>query len=123
MAAAVHASSTATSSVAERLTNDLEDWARGIGDRIRTLGARRKGWAQVASLGVNVVGTSAVLAVSFPANDGPQQLLLLDSVRTWDLVFPHADTFNAWAEERYVKLHAALMAITVQPQAACAISA
>lgn len=53
----------ASPELAERLTNDLEDWARGIGDRIRTLGARRKGWAQVASLGVNVVGTSAVLAV------------------------------------------------------------
>lgn len=53
----------ASPELAERLTTDLEDWARGIGDRIRTLGARRKGWAQAASLGVNVVGTSAVLAV------------------------------------------------------------
>jgi hypothetical protein len=53
----------ASAELGERLTNDLEDWARSIGDRIRTLGARRKGWAQAASLGVNVVGTSAVLAV------------------------------------------------------------
>jgi energy-coupling factor transporter ATP-binding protein EcfA2 len=53
----------ASPDLAQRLTDDLEDWARSIGDQIRTLGARRKGWAQAASLGVNVVGTSAVLAV------------------------------------------------------------
>jgi hypothetical protein len=47
----------------QRLADDLEDWAARIGDQIRELGTRRKGLAQVASLGVNVVGTSAVLAV------------------------------------------------------------
>jgi len=47
----------------ERLADDLEEWAREIGERIREIGARRKGWAKVASLGVNVIGTSAVLAV------------------------------------------------------------
>ena len=46
-----------------RLTSDLEEWAADIGDRIRELGGRRKGLAQVASIGVNAVGTSAVLAV------------------------------------------------------------
>ncbi|MEO7295386.1 MAG: GTPase domain-containing protein [Candidatus Limnocylindria bacterium] len=46
-----------------RLTGDLEEWAADIGDRIRELGGRRKGLAQVASIGVNAVGTSAVLAV------------------------------------------------------------
>ena len=42
---------------------DLEAWAAGIGDEIRALGEQRKGWAQVASIGVNAVGTSAILAV------------------------------------------------------------
>ena len=46
-----------------RLGRDVEDWAAGIGDRIRELGTQRKGLAQAASLGVNVVGTSAILAV------------------------------------------------------------
>jgi hypothetical protein len=46
-----------------RLTAELEEWAVGIGEQIRELGARRKGWAQAASLGVNAIGTSAVLAV------------------------------------------------------------
>ncbi|HYI68003.1 MAG TPA: GTPase domain-containing protein [Candidatus Limnocylindrales bacterium] len=46
-----------------RLTADLEAWAAGVGEEIRSLGEQRKGWAQVASIGVNAVGTSAVLAV------------------------------------------------------------
>jgi hypothetical protein len=53
----------ASPGLAQRLTDDLEDWARGIGERIREMGAQRKGWAQVASIGVNAIGTSAVLAV------------------------------------------------------------
>jgi hypothetical protein len=73
---------------------------------------------------ISLIGPSAVLAVYFPANGDPQQLLLLDSVRTWDLVFPHADAFNAWADERYGKLHAALQAPTVHaPAESCAIPA
>ena len=47
----------------DRLVRDLEAWAAGIGDEIRILGEQRKGWAQVASIGVNAVGTSAILAV------------------------------------------------------------
>jgi hypothetical protein len=72
---------------------------------------------------VSLIGPSAMLAVYCPANDGPQQLLLLDSVRVWDLVFPHADAFNAWAGERYAKLYAALPASTVQTPASCTIPA
>ena len=67
---------------------------------------------------ISLISPSAVLAVYFPGDDRPEQLLLLDSVCTWDLVFSHADTFNAWAEERYGKLYAALQATT-----ACAIPA
>lgn len=53
----------ASEGLPERLTAELEEWGTGIGERIRELGARRKGWATAASLGVNAVGTSAVLAV------------------------------------------------------------
>ena len=49
--------------LAGRLADDLESWAAGIAAQIREMGSQRKGWAQAASLGVNVVGTSAVLAV------------------------------------------------------------
>jgi hypothetical protein len=73
---------------------------------------------------ISLIGPSSILAVYSPANDGPQQLLLLDSVRTWDLVFSHADAFNAWADERYAKLHAALNATTVHaPATACPLPA
>ena len=53
----------ASPKLAARLTNDLEGWAAGVGEQIRAMGEQRKGWAQVASIGVNAVGTSAILAV------------------------------------------------------------
>jgi energy-coupling factor transporter ATP-binding protein EcfA2 len=53
----------ASTELGDRLTADLEAWAAGVGDQIRALGEQRKGWAQVASIGVNAVGTSAILAV------------------------------------------------------------
>jgi energy-coupling factor transporter ATP-binding protein EcfA2 len=53
----------ASDGLPERLTSELDGWAAGIGERIRELGAQRKGWATAASLGVNAIGTSAVLAV------------------------------------------------------------
>ena len=73
---------------------------------------------------ISLISPSTVLAVSFPVNDGPQQLLLLDSVRTWDLVFQNADAFNTWAEERYGKLRTALQATPAHALAeTCALPA
>jgi energy-coupling factor transporter ATP-binding protein EcfA2 len=45
------------------LTAQLEEWMEVIGDEIRVMGAQRKGRAQAASIGLNVLGTSAILAV------------------------------------------------------------
>jgi energy-coupling factor transporter ATP-binding protein EcfA2 len=53
----------ASPELAKRIADDLDDWALDVGERIRIMGARRKGWAQAASIGVNAIGTSAVLAV------------------------------------------------------------
>jgi hypothetical protein len=53
----------ASSELAPRLSARLEAWMEEIGDEIRTMGAQRKGRAQVASIGLNVLGTSAILAV------------------------------------------------------------
>ena len=50
---------------------------------------------------ISLIGNSAVLVVYFPGENRPHQLLLLDAARAWELVFPDADAFNAWAEERY----------------------
>lgn len=59
---------------------------------------------------ISLIGNSAVLVVYFPGGNRPHQLLLLDAVRAWELVFPDADAFNAWAEERYGWIEAALQA-------------
>ena len=53
----------ASAKLGDRLTSDLEAWAAGVGEEIRAMGEQRKGWAQVASIGVNAVGTSVILAV------------------------------------------------------------
>lgn len=53
----------ASATLADRLTAELDAWAEDIGERIRAMGEQRRGWARVASLGVNAVGTSAILAV------------------------------------------------------------
>src|SRR5205823_10672468 len=50
---------------------------------------------------VSLIGNSAVLVVYFPGQNQPHQLLLLDAARAWELVFPDAPAFNAWAEGRY----------------------
>ena len=57
---------------------------------------------------ISLTGNSAVLIVLFPGPNKPQQLLMLEAAKAWDLVFPDAESFNAWAEERYRRLVNAL---------------
>jgi hypothetical protein len=57
---------------------------------------------------ISLTGNSAVLIVLFPGSTKPQQLLMLEAAKAWDLVFPNAESFNAWAEERYLQLVHAL---------------
>ena len=57
---------------------------------------------------ISLTGNSAVLIVLFPGHNKPQQLLMLDAAKAWDLVFPDAESFNAWAEERYRQIVNAL---------------
>jgi energy-coupling factor transporter ATP-binding protein EcfA2 len=47
----------------ERLSESLAAWGEAIGSEIVTLGQQRKAWAQAASVGLNVLGTSAMIAV------------------------------------------------------------
>jgi hypothetical protein len=49
--------------MASELKAQLEEWMEVIGDEIQVMGAQLKGRAQVASVGLNVLGTSAILAV------------------------------------------------------------
>jgi energy-coupling factor transporter ATP-binding protein EcfA2 len=53
----------ASSELGDRLSADLEGWALELAESIRALGEQRKGMAQAASIGINVVSTSAILAV------------------------------------------------------------
>ena len=57
---------------------------------------------------ISLTGNSAVLVVLFLGHTKPQQLLMLDAAKAWDLVFPDAESFNTWAEERYRQLVNAL---------------
>ncbi|MDP9143355.1 MAG: GTPase domain-containing protein, partial [Actinomycetota bacterium] len=49
--------------MAADLNAQLMEWMEQIGDEIQVMGAQRKGRAQAASIGLNVLGTSAILAV------------------------------------------------------------
>jgi hypothetical protein len=57
---------------------------------------------------ISLTGNSAVLIVLFPEHNKPQHLLMLEAAKAWDLVFPNAESFNAWAEARYRQLVNAL---------------
>jgi len=64
---------------------------------------------------VSLTGKSAVLVVFFPADHHPHQLLMVDAVKAWDLVFADSEEFNRWAEERYRMVKAALTAAVGKP--------
>lgn len=63
---------------------------------------------------ISLTGNSAVLVVLFPGRNKPHQLLMLDAAKAWDLVFPDAESFNAWAEERYRWVVQALRSAAVE---------
>ncbi len=63
---------------------------------------------------ISLMGKSAVLVVYYPGHNQPQQLLLLDAVPAWDLVFETSTAFNEWAEERLGWIVAALQTVTHQ---------
>ena len=60
---------------------------------------------------ISLTGKSAILVVYYPGHNQPHQLLFLDAVRAWDLVFETSTTFNAWAEERFGWIVSALGAV------------
>jgi len=62
---------------------------------------------------ISVMGNSAVLVVYFPGQNKPHQLLLLDGVKAWDLMFQNTEAFNAWAQERYTWITDALKAVSI----------
>ena len=65
---------------------------------------------------ISLTGHSAVLVVLFLGHNEPQQLLMLDASKAWDLVFSDAESFNAWAEERYRRLVNTLRSAVVESE-------
>lgn len=63
---------------------------------------------------ISLTGHSAVLVVLFPGQNKPKHLLMLDAAKAWDLVFPDAESFNAWAEERYRGIVQALRSAAIE---------
>ena len=57
---------------------------------------------------ISLTGNSAVLIVLMSGEDSPPDLLMLDAVKAWDLVFPDSESFNTWVEERHGRLVKAL---------------
>ena len=62
---------------------------------------------------ISVMGNSAVLVVYFPGRNKPHQLLLLDAVKAWDLMFENTEAFNTWAQERHTWITHALKAVSI----------
>ena len=71
---------------------------------------------------ISLTGKSAVLVVYVPGQNQPHQLLLLDAAKAWELVFDNSEEFNAWAEERYQWIKAALASVTAGTPLSPAIS-
>ena len=63
---------------------------------------------------VSLTGKSAILVVYVSGATHRNQLLMLDAAKAWELVFPDAESFNTWAEERYRRVTQALRSATVK---------
>lgn len=63
---------------------------------------------------ISLMGKSAVLVVYYPGQNQPHQLLLLDAVPAWDLIFDTPRAFDQWAEERYGWIVSALQTVCQQ---------
>jgi hypothetical protein len=57
---------------------------------------------------ISLMSETTVLIVAVSDEQEESQLLLMDAIRVWDLVFPNADAFNEWAQTRYQQVRVAL---------------
>lgn len=60
---------------------------------------------------ISLMGKSAILVVYHPGQNQPHQLLLLDSIPAWEIVFESSTAFNDWAAERYGWIVSALKTV------------
>ncbi|MEO5864980.1 MAG: hypothetical protein ABIQ79_08095 [Nitrospiraceae bacterium] len=64
---------------------------------------------------ISLTGNSAVLVVYVSGDCHPHQLLMLDAVKAWELVFTNSEDVNRWAQERYRQVKSALTTAIVKP--------
>jgi len=60
---------------------------------------------------ISLTGKSAVLVVYISGDTHPQQLLMLDAAKAWELVFTDSEDVNRWAEDRYRRVKSALLSV------------
>ena len=72
---------------------------------------------------ISLTGKSAVLVVYVSGNNHPDQLLMLDAAKAWELVFTDSEDVNRWAEERYRRVKSALTAAIGKPNTAAVLAA
>jgi len=70
----------------------------------------------------SLTGKSAVLVVYMAGKAHPHQLLMLDMVKAWELVFTDSEDINCWMEERYRRIKSALI-VAIERSAAQAVLA
>jgi hypothetical protein len=63
----------------------------------------------------SLTGKSAVLVVYMSGDTHQHQLLILDTVKAWELVFTDSDDVNHWMEERYRRVKSALTVAIGRP--------
>jgi hypothetical protein len=63
----------------------------------------------------SLTGKSAVLVAYISGDTLQHQLLMLDTVKAWELVFTDSDDVNRWMEERYRRVRSALMVAIGRP--------
>jgi hypothetical protein len=63
----------------------------------------------------SLTGKSAVLVVYISGDTHQHQLLMLDTVKAWELVFTDSADVNRWMEERYRRVRSALTVAIGRP--------
>jgi len=63
----------------------------------------------------SLTGKSAVLIVYMSGDTRSHQLLMLDTVKAWELVFTDSEDVNRWMEERYRRIRSGLTVAIGRP--------
>ena len=96
----------------------MEQLLSGLASNRETTGAVGPGFQATLHVftDTSLTGKSAVLVVYIISGDTHQhQLLMLDTVKAWELVFTDSADVNSWMEERYRRIRSALTVAIGRP--------